>query len=481
MSVETDLGWFQLSHQKAVLQLMLTATAKASGPLPVQVNASLDQSEAIRVDDRSPWVSRGNNFCIVLDVSASDQDLKTTLLTQDFLPSFGELLSKSEKNAPRKKLRAEPQPHSRAIDAVSTNRDLFRDQNSYLQNDDLLDETANQQDLPLRDTSFSTDSLSLGLEQTEDFEMLDDLPAALQAISPHTHVGGTGTNQGMYQTELAQHPSILLSDGLPSTMTDISMRLISAIDLIDAAFRMTISKKPTKLARSIKSTVIKALAERTVFIPTISRALTTRISTNAVSPSLRAKLAHLGVCDPGDALGPELRGAASVDHDEAATDRARHNAAVKTRLWRMAQGTLRNPAAARRLRPIRNPELQIGSSSVGKDGILDFVVTPCWKRESEMLDDDDEDEMLTGEEDDDILEGWEESRDDILKDIPFAPSLGERRNPRREWELPVSKFDPGSMDEDILFPPLHLPSSKPDLSRLELEGVRDGIYEEMLA
>ncbi|KAF2235116.1 hypothetical protein EV356DRAFT_514490 [Viridothelium virens] len=330
--------------------------------------------------------------------------------------------------------------------------------------------------------------------------MLDDLSAALQPASPHTHVRGTVTNQGVYQKELLQHPPKLLSDRLLFGMTDISMQLTHAIDLIDAAVRMTICKKPIKLARGIKTTAenfpsrlsdiaptifspgyLSALAERAIFIPTISRALTTRISTNATSASLQAKLARLGVGDPGNGLGPELRGAASVDHNEAATDKALHNAAVKTRIWRMAQGTLRSPAAERRLKPIRTPDLQIDSSSVGKDDILESVVTPCWKREPEMLDDDDDDEMLTGEEDDEILEGWEETQDDILEDVSFAPLLGQHRDPQSEWELPVNSFNPSSMDEDILVPPLQLLSSKPDFVHLNPAVIRDGIYEEMLA
>ena len=96
MSVETCLGWLRLSYHKAGLQLKLTATAKASEPLPIETTSSLDHNKESSIGAYRPWVAGSNNLCLVLDVSASDEGLISILLEQDLIQLAGELLAEAE-------------------------------------------------------------------------------------------------------------------------------------------------------------------------------------------------------------------------------------------------------------------------------------------------------------------------------------------------------------------------------------------------
>lgn len=244
----------------------------------------------------------------------------------------------------------------------------------------------------------------------------------------------------------------------------------------------------------------KALSQRAVFIPTISRALATRISTHATSPSLKSKLARLASCDdPCDAVGGRARRGTALNSDEATTQTV-HDA-VKTCLWRIAQNTLRSPAAARRLKPIRDLGEGKDRVSAGRGDILEraaAVIPPAWDRKADTIDDDDDDDeydmlsdgedgyrenaMLSDCDNDEILQGYEDGKDDLLEDEFGEVALGEFGHQRLLWASSENRlvWDMWKEDEDILHSPSLIPLAISEHTEFGPTSMNDSIHDEML-
>ncbi|KAI9664576.1 MAG: hypothetical protein M1821_006022 [Bathelium mastoideum] len=313
-------------------------------------------------------------------------------------------------------------------DTSATKEELCPERCIKPEDHDMLDGENLGQDIRLRGTSSS--AYILDGDRFGDLEMLDSLPS----VPIERPVGAPAATQVLLAQRCTQHPPISSHDDAELPTTETSVHSIHAQHLVDAAVRMTLSKKPGKLARGIKHVGgnfparlsdiapglfspghLAALSQRAVFIPTISRALTTKISENAVSPSLKAKLAHLAFCNPCSAR-PQVRRGSAVN--DGAASQSIHDV-LETRIWRVAQAALQNPADARPLKPITNSHYE--KHSFGADGgnMLEPVVTPSCGCESDMLEDGDEDgEMLSDDYDTDILEGYADEAEEILEDDP---------------------------------------------------------------
>ena len=373
----------------------------------------------------------------------------------------------------------------------------------------MLDERNKGDNIPL----FSSASLSVvpSNHHLDDLEMLDSFSLPV-SDAPH---GKPATNQEASGKQHCQRPPVVSYNGATPLFSDDATPLTNALDLIDAAVRLAFTKKPNKLARGIKRTGdnfptrlsdlapalfspgylsvsflihllfpsrspnqgLQGLSQRTVFIPTISRAFATKISTNAVSPSLKAKLDQLASYDPCSNGAAERRGAAG--ENDRATTQTVHDA-VKTRIWRMAQETLHNPASARRLKPLTGSHGKRGLLGAGKDDILEPVATSAWGFGLEMLEDEEEDEMLSDRETDEILEHYERDEDDLLENLLAEPPLDEFHDHQLAVRSPAISFDRGSSGVRVVHSMSLSPYPKPQTARFEPIGPHDMSNEEML-
>ncbi|KAF2100667.1 hypothetical protein NA57DRAFT_74266 [Rhizodiscina lignyota] len=145
----------------------------------------------------------------------------------------------------------------------------------------------------------------------------------------------------------------VLSDGVAESNLDLD----AICELIDAALRLTMCERPNKLPQGVKVKqcsisprladlapslwspgYLAATAQRSVFIPTISHALSHSLYKNARSSSLRQKLGALA-----ESSGPAKFGPSPEAVQKAAA----------ARMWQLMQHQVFDPKAARRLKPIQ--------------------------------------------------------------------------------------------------------------------------------
>ncbi|KAI9693432.1 MAG: hypothetical protein M1820_009308 [Bogoriella megaspora] len=285
---------------------------------------------------------------------------------------------------------------------------------------------------------------------TEDLEMLD----GSSSTRAYPQLPTPSTSQESQAPESAA-PTDSKSSTPYSATTETA-----ALLLIDTAIRQIICKKRltggfatrkdnlrvrlADIAPALFSPgYLAAAAQRSAFIPTIARALSTKIAMNAVDPGLRQKLARLqqpaGACaadvgglanEPNERTSNEPAAKNNVDTPNDAPEQQRKlHDGITSRLWRMVQNGVFDPNAAKKLKPLASSQKRETGSFNATDEMLELETGPATPRDGAfgLLDDEENDQDLMFEDDinddDSILEVDVDDDDDLLDELIPEPAL----------------------------------------------------------
>ncbi|THY66691.1 hypothetical protein D6C95_10513, partial [Aureobasidium pullulans] len=202
----------------------------------------------------------------------------------------------------------------------------------------------------------------------------------------------------------------------------------SIVTLIDAALRLAITNLPPKALSGMKITErssfkhlgdicpamwspghLEAIASRTIFLPTISHAISNSVQQRARSFSLREKLKEV----------------ARQETTTASDSPTAISKAVSIRLWRLMQRRLRDPSAGKGIKSIRISDTTLPMSEPDDeyenvldiqhelDTLIDWQANGCLELGDMDDDNDDDDDLLYVEYDDE----WEDLFTDTEVDV----------------------------------------------------------------
>ncbi|EON62871.1 hypothetical protein W97_02096 [Coniosporium apollinis CBS 100218] len=240
--------------------------------------------------------------------------------------------------------------------------------------------------------------------------------------------------------------------------------------LVDAALRLTIRERATKLPPGLKVKrtdlvarlsefapalwspgYLPAVSQRAVFIPTIAHALSNSLYKNARSASLRSKIETLATkyTDPAEGNSSTED---TIFHVTAPLSASGAYDTISTKLWQLLQREIFDEKAARRLKPLKVPEDAVAMARQDGDDLLEDLTAA--NRRDDLLAFAAENELLDWA--DDSLDDYP-SDDDLLFD-PEPDELEEPEDledPESLWNsMPAWPPDQGADDsaEGLLMP-----------------------------
>jgi hypothetical protein len=273
-----------------------------------------------------------------------------------------------------------------------------------------------------------------------------------------------------YDNPSSQETPVSSQRALEQPACDRSAGSTSSLNILLAAVRFAITKNPIKLAKGIRIVSSKSfrhlseiapavwspgccrgLASRAVFLPTIDHALGTVGVTNALSKTLRAKMAEVqrrsgrGRCPPERLTGGH-------------TGTSVTSPGTAEQVWRTMQHKLLNSEDANRLRPLKETALRAGVDDEGRMGAdWDFMDASCPERclgaicprSDSLFDPLEQEDMLAAWEDVQSSQSLYEEPSPGIDDIFRTRDL--YNEPSVDMDLTSWEFEPDAYEDMLAF------------------------------